>query len=520
MPSSQRTPFRYQALLCLPALAYLLLTAYWRHRDADPLTGDETYYLFTTESIVDDFDVDVKNNLQKFGFRSADLQESQSIEGSHGWFSVHNLGLSALVAVPWAVRGAWGARLTMALCCGLAAPVLYRAIHHIWPCTRNSFLLALSLALGLPLLQACNQIYPDLLAGILLLFAADEALSRQPPATSMRWRDLFYPATLAFLPWLHIKYVAPAVIVWAWHADTTRQRRSLVVGAAFGGSLALLAIYNAYAFGKMTGPYAGDGLVLHRNSLIVFLGLHFDQAQGMFLQQPLWLLGVVGLAPMWHSSRRSCLWWLLLYASTIVPNAMHPNWYGGYSYLGRFGATSVLLWAIPLAYGARMLFGEGTTGFFSEGLWRQQSRVGQASGTSAGPPCRLWWAGARKLACPTLQLLKTSFRQSVAPAVVALLSLALQGWLASHWLRADRLQFGCLFPESVANCHSMYPLSLKPYLPYWLPDGDVWRCPANVVAMVVAAGALACGMLWQGRLKGRAEADVRRVQEGVCATWR
>ena len=441
MSSFLPTPLGYKALLLVPAVVYLLITACWRHRNADPLTGDETFYLFVSESLVDDFDVNVKNNLQKFGFRSAHLQESQSLEGPHGWFSVHNLGLSALVAVPWAVRGAWGARLAMALCCGLAAPVLYRAINRVWNCPRNSFLFATALALGLPFVQSCNQIYPDLLAGILLLFTAEQALAAQPTVSPIRWPDLLLPAALAFLPWLHIKYVAPALIVLTWHADTTRGRRCLTLATAVVASLVLLAWYNAYAFGKMTGPYTDDGLLLERNSLIVLLGLHFDQAQGMFLQQPLWLLGVVGLGPMWRCCRRACLWWMLLYAATIVPNAMHPNWYGGYSYLGRFGATGVLLWVIPLACGARQLF--------ADGKW--------------------------------------------APAALALMSLALQAWLANHWLRADRLQFGCLFPEDVFTCHSIYPNALKSYLPYWLPDGAVWRYPANFAALTIAGGALIFG---------------------------
>ncbi|MGH7134630.1 MAG: hypothetical protein ACREHD_02760 [Pirellulales bacterium] len=435
------------ALFCVPTLVFLLITAYWRHKGNDHPTGDETFYLFVTESIIDDVDVDVKNNLRKFGFLSADVHESQCIAGPHGWFSVHNLGLSALLAVPWAVRGVWGARLMMALCCGLAAPVIYRGIHRTWQCPQSSFMFSMALALGMPLLHACNQIYPDLPAGILLLFAAERALAAEPAARTVHWRDLLFPAALVLLPWLHIKYIAPAFIVLAWSLDATRDRRVLAHAAALAVSLVVLAYYNAYAFGQVTGPYSDDGLLLCRNSLIVFLGLHFYQGQGMFLQQPLWLLGLIGLAPMWRSARRSCLWWLLLYASTVVPNSLHPNWYGGYSYLGRFGVTGALLWTIPLAYGARMIFANGKT----------------------------------------------------APALVAVLSLALQIGLANHWLRADSLEFGCAWPESIRDCHSAYPSFLKPYLPYWLPDANAWRYTANYAALILAGGLLACGKFWQRR---------------------
>jgi hypothetical protein len=67
--------------------------------------------------------------------------------------------------------------------------------------------------------------------------------------------------------------------------------------------------------------------------------------------------------------------------------------------------------------------------------------------------------------------------------------------LANHWLRADSLEFGCAWPESIGDCHSVYPSSLKPYLPYWLPDGNVWQYTANYAALILAGGLLAAGYL-------------------------
>ena len=58
---------------------------------------------------------------------------------------------------------------------------------------------------------------------------------------------------------------------------------------------------------------------------MVYAGLHLDQAQGLFLQQPLYLLGVLGLAALWREDRRVLLWLVLLYHSILLPNATHPN---------------------------------------------------------------------------------------------------------------------------------------------------------------------------------------------------
>jgi hypothetical protein len=213
-----------------------------------------------------------------------------------------------------------------------------------------------------------------------------------------------------------------------------------------------LGWYNNYAFGKPTGPYGNDGLVLQLNSLVVFLGLHFDQSQGMFLQQPLLLLGLVGLGPMWRASRRTCLWWLLLYAALIVPNALHPVWYGGYSFVGRFGSTNLFLWAIPMAYAARAVFRDG----------------------------------------------------SYLPRVLAALSIVFQAVLASSWLGVHENLFNhTVWERAHAGCvwayNSIYPALIKTHLPYWQPFTEFWHYPANLSALILAAGAIMSGWLWQGR---------------------
>ncbi|HET6882008.1 MAG TPA: hypothetical protein VFI31_17710, partial [Pirellulales bacterium] len=438
-----------RGLLCLPALVYLLIAAYWRVRNVDYLTGDETYYLIISESLIDEGDVDVANNMQRRGWQ-AGWHESQTIGRPHGWFSVHNVGLSALVAVPWGLGGTFGARLAMVACCGLAAPTVYRTINRVWRQPRGSLLLALALALSMPLLDASSQIYPDLPAGVLLLFAATCAAEGAERGPFEGWRALLFTAAVSMLPWLHIKYAAAALIAVAWRLDTTRRSAAwrlstLWPPVAAIGSLASLAAYNVYAFGKMSGPYSeGSGLALHLNAFIVFMGLHFDQAQGMFFEQPLWLLGVIGLAPMWRSARRECLWWLILYATAILPNALHPNWYGGYSFVGRFGSTAVLLWSLPLAHGVKMLFGEN------------------------------------------LRL----------PAVLAAASLVLQAGLAALWLPANHGLFNQGGRECLWAYNSLFPALLKNYLPYWLPYSQFWRYSANFGALLFASGALACGWLW------------------------
>ena len=440
---------RPQVLLCLPALVYLLAALYAGHRGDDQPTGDEPFYLVAAESIVQDADVNLKNNHEKRGTHPA---ATHCVMREQGWYSFHNVGLSALVALPWAAGGPLGARLMIALCAGLAAPALFQVINAIWQQPRDSLVMALVLSLGMPLVHASSQIYPDLPAGILLLFLAGRAITAETEPRTMGWRAVWAPAALAFLPWLHMKYVGPALVAFGWYALARRWRRSFVDAAALGASMLLLAWYNWFAFGKASGPYMPGALNAGLNSFVVFVGLHFDQAQGLFLQQPLWLLGLVGLAPMWRASRRTGVCWTLLYLAAILPNAMHPMWYGGHSFIGRFGATAVLLWAIPLAFAARSLFASG----------------------------------------------------SRAPTVLAVASLAFQLCLARNWLTAGE---GLLYPwdrsELFRPCAWSYngfvPYRLRDYLPYWQPFVEFWHYPANFAALIVACGLPIYGLCFPRR---------------------
>ena len=43
--------------------------------------------------------------------------------------------------------------------------------------------------------------------------------------------------------------------------------------------------------------------------------------------------------------------WALVFLSLIVPNSLHPNWYGGWSFSGRFGWAGAVVFLIPTMYG-------------------------------------------------------------------------------------------------------------------------------------------------------------------------
>lgn len=84
---------------------------------------------------------------------------------------------------------------------------------------------------------------------------------------------------------------------------------------------------------------------------MVFLGLHIDQNHGFVLQNPVNLIGILGIGWMYKLNRSFILVWALVFLSLITPNALHINWYGGGSFSGRFQWAAAITFIIPTIYG-------------------------------------------------------------------------------------------------------------------------------------------------------------------------
>jgi hypothetical protein len=162
--------------------------------------------------------------------------------------------------------------------------------------------------------------------------------------------------TLAFVPWLQVKNLAPAIFcVLALAALSVRlraQRRMLIVVAVVVGlGWVLLAVYNQFFFSHLIGlPQPSPTFTLTTASRT--LALVFDTHQGLFVQVPTVVIGLVGL---WVG-RRLIPWTavasLAATASMIVINGTFTSTvpFGGTDLAGRFEWTvlPMLLAWVPL----------------------------------------------------------------------------------------------------------------------------------------------------------------------------
>jgi hypothetical protein len=437
-----------------------------------PLNGDEPHYLIIAESVAFDRDLDVHNNyLHDFDDAHIyGLTIPHVYNVPRGWMPAHMPGLGILVAAPFAIGGALGARTLLMLIAG-ALPFLVLSLMRGRPGDRIDDIAvwtACGLAIAIPTLFGAPQIYPDLPAGVLTLALAVWLLHRTlTRGSSAGWAAFWLGAGL--LPWLHVKYAAATVVlvvagllIGRGSANARESRAAVWLAPLVAFGLVTLIAFHLWAFGTPLGPpRASHELTLSAaRAAEIFLGLHLDQSQGMFMQHPLLLVGVAGLPWLLRTRPAFAVLWLALYASAILPNSLELARYGGNGPVGRFAWTAMWLWTIPAA------------------------------------------------------ILVVDFRASLAryvkPAVLA--AVAYQAALAARWIATP----GVLYPHLDPPRDSMFPERLRPWLPsfYFWDFSSYWRFRPNLIALgvvllVSCAGTLALTGVASGAAARSLEPSVR-----------
>ena len=435
-------------LVCLLAAVAALAGFGWTASGRMPLNGDEPHYLIIAASVLRDFDFDVRNNYDQ----DAATHEIYGPVRPHAFMRTggpqHMPGLGVLLAVPFGLGGVIGARAGLAL---LLVSVLAIAVYR-WNRTflrpADAVLATLGVMVCTPAIFGASQIYPDLAGGV-AVFALVGWLLGSDRRTRSAWCIYWFVAGL--LCWLHVKYYAPSAVlaavgVWRLWRDSPRYTVATCAtfAALFLAGPALFGAFSVPAFGNMLGGRGGGELNTDLSRAFeLFLGLHLDQVHGMFIQQPLFLPGLVALG--WMLRRRDplTLFWLVLYASLTVPNALQQFPYGGHvGPAGRFGWTAMWLWLVPL---------------------------GVAAGSLGG---------------------------AVSPVVRL---TVLVGMLAFSWVPEPQRLFNALFSPDVWQ-PSLFPATVMLSLPKFGPHADIGYAP-NAIWTFAALSLLAAGFLRSPKLR-------------------
>lgn len=356
--------------------------------------GDEPHYLITADSLANFGGAELSaayrtGHLARTLLPAEDLDFTaeevaaargnwyhfHSVAGENGVFSVHNLGLPILMMPIVKLGGGMVAAKWLLILLSLSLPLLaWRAAEAFIAPGGQRLVAGISLSAVTFFAIAASQLYPDFLAGVLLGNVALSVVARRLGEDRMKspWREAALVAAVAFVPWLHVRLIVPVMLSLAARFLLLRQTRGekLAWIAAPALSLLALALYNHHAFGSYAGPYnAGSSVEFSTTALMVLFGLQFDQFQGIFVHAPLLLCAFVGLGALLRRDWRLALFLVLVYGSLVGPNAVHPNWYGGGSFGGRFVLAGGIVLLVPAAYGlARLFSARAWLGFAACGL--------------------------------------------------------------------------------------------------------------------------------------------------------
>ncbi len=339
----------------------------WRIKGEYWVTGDEPHYLVMASGIArhgtleqtipysEEFKTREIYQLALVPLGASPSSENAHvIQGPHGLYNIHNIGLPLILTIPFLFGGVIGAKVFMIFIGGMAIVITWRVSGLFSTDKYIRFFATLATCVALPLIPASNQIYPDLLAGIIALGGIYWFM------TTKKQRSLITEGLgilgIVFLPWLQIKFLAPSVILVVAiglkiYLETRSIKRILIISIAAIISFVVLGFYNYYAFGKISGPYDSGALELNRTAFMVLIGLCFDQNQGFLIQNPIMLVGLFFIGAYFSRNKVVMLLVLLVFLSFIFPNSMHPAWYGGYSFSGRFEWSTAIVLFLPTVFG-------------------------------------------------------------------------------------------------------------------------------------------------------------------------
>ena len=274
------------------------------------ISGDEPFYLLTTQSLLADGDFDLTNQYEAKSYESffdhPDGLWRQSVPQDDGdLLSPHNPGLSFLVIPGFGLGGLAGAQTqlmvlgaaTMALAFVLADRLTGRRVL--------SWVATLGVGLSATAFVYSTEIYPEFPGALALVLALLVATRERTPGIA---DGLLLAALLTAVCWLGIKYAPLSLLVAGFFLLRAGRDGRIALVAAGAASAGFYAWFHLHLFGSLT-PYGVNVVYAGWNSAEILgghvewgeryyrlWGLFIDRRFGIGRWAPLLLAAVPGLA--------------------------------------------------------------------------------------------------------------------------------------------------------------------------------------------------------------------------------
>ena len=332
----------------------------WSARGMYPLIGDEPHYLVIGDALWRFGELDVVGAYQSelinrvfyppgLGEIGAPIAEyGHVVPGERGVFSWHGYLLGWIAGLPVALIGVEAARWAMVALGGLVAAVVWVLSGNFFTSSRSRLLVSVTFVLTYPFLLASVQIFPDFVAGGLVLTGLAWLMATSRRVIIWGLFGTFVTAgAVSLLPWFGVKFAPIAALVllaMMWRAGS----RWWWVAIPAAVSAVLFGAFNFYAYGNPFGSLTGGTVEFGRDFWVRLPGLILDQSQGALMFNPILWLGLLGLVAFLRRDRLVGGVWLFTFLTLWILGAAHPGWYGGGSFIGRYSWGLALL-LMPLA---------------------------------------------------------------------------------------------------------------------------------------------------------------------------
>jgi hypothetical protein len=310
------------------------------------LSGDEPHYIMMAQSLVDDGDLDLKNNLDNktyFKYLPVEIPLHGMVHDGK-YRSFHLPGVSFLL-VPFVyffnLLGGWIPaslffRLGAALINAFFALGLFQLMKALWP-EKNNGTLFLFFLTTFPLVFHAVHLFPELPAATLLIYAYLYSRGQRQNFFAAGW-------LLAAIPWFHFKYVIPMIVlelfvlagVWrsrVSHKDKTKNLAFFLIPQAISASL--MAVYSKILYGSFNptiiSPEKNFFSIPLAPKIETLLSFFLDQRDGLLVYAPVFLMLLLVFKKEIRSKIRDFsllaaifLSYILFHAFTTVRGAYSP----------------------------------------------------------------------------------------------------------------------------------------------------------------------------------------------------
>ncbi|MEE4271329.1 MAG: hypothetical protein V2I67_06630 [Thermoanaerobaculales bacterium] len=302
-----------------------------------PLYGDEPFHLRVMDSIFNDGDVSLANNLD-VGTHPGEVVFDRAGD------LLHSPVLGILLLPGFAVAGRMGALILLAMASSAGLALVARRARRLGVPESRLRGLVLVLAATYPAAVFATQLWVEMV-GVL---AVAGALLAVAGGRGGRWAALGWAvlATAVKTRLALLVFPVAAAAVWTRRRGRIAGVLALVSAAAVGAAVGWITMGHPFGIYRRLGDLLPEdpGLALR-----VVGGLMFDPSGGLCFAAPLWIVALVGAGALWRRGGPGERGLLVGCGLTVLALLHSVEWYGGGSPPARYLVP--MLPAVALAGG-------------------------------------------------------------------------------------------------------------------------------------------------------------------------